>query len=102
MSALTFIAGMGAGATLAVAFLILTMKAWSANHSKASQETIKNNQQNTDLLDERNEIGREQVAALNHIARLICRHRNVTVADIATCDDCGAVVDYDKESRNWK
>lgn len=102
MNTLIFIAGMGAGATIATILLILAMKAWSANQTKSAKETAALNVRNADLLEERNDIGRDQVTALNHIARLLCQHRNVTVADVSHCDDCGAVVDFDKEKGNWK
>ena len=99
---LIFLAGSGAGATTATILLILAMKAWSQKTTENAKELRENNRANTDALIERNDIGRDQVTVLNHIAKLLCQHRNVTVADISTCDDCGSVVDYDKEARNWK
>lgn len=74
----------------------------SRQSSKEKEETRLSNQRSIAALEDRNEIGRDQVTALNHIARILCPHRNVTVADISNCDDCGAVVDYDKETKNWK
>jgi hypothetical protein len=78
------------------------MKAWSKEQSRHAKETRENNQINTETLIERNHIGQAQVDAINHLTKVLCRHRNVTVTDVGFCDDCGSVVDYDKETRQWK
>jgi len=102
MNSLIFLAGMGAGATLAVVMMIFALKSWGSSSQKSAKETKEINTRNYEALIDRNEIGRAQVTALERIAKLVCQHRNVTVADVASCDDCGQIVDYDKETRNWK
>lgn len=92
MNTLLFLCGGGVGTLLATLVMLFVINALS----RSGKKSYAFHRDMIELHTERNRLVRLQLQS-------VCSHRDVTVVENGgRCDRCGADVNYDKETSNWK